>query len=95
MNITGHSIEKLEDPTGILAGDRYEYILNIEVPEDDELFSDKGLYLKIIYVIDEMGPRIAQYQIFENITNRYIDFGLEEDEVELVSNYCKQHIDSV
>ncbi|MBD1382920.1 DUF6509 family protein [Metabacillus arenae] len=92
MLITGHTVEKLEDPTGILTGERYEYILKIEVPEEDELFSENGLYLKSIFVLDENGSRIAQYQFFEEKTDRYIDLSLEEDEEALIIDYCKQHI---
>jgi hypothetical protein len=94
MNITGHTVEKLLDSTGILIGDRYEYLLNIEVPEDDELFSEKGLYLKVIYVLDENNPRIAKYQFIENMTNQHLDFALEEDEEALLNEYCKQHLES-
>lgn len=94
MNITGHTIEKLEDPTGILQGDRYECILNIEVPEDDELFSEKGLYVKAIYVSIEEEKRIPQYSIFESGTNEYIDFELEDDELALILDYCKEHVES-
>lgn len=95
MKITGHTIEKLEDPTGILIGDRYEYLINIEVPEDDELFSENGLYVKVIYAVDVKGPRIAQYQLFENVTNKFIDLELEEDEEEMIDLYCRQHLDSI
>lgn len=92
MDITGHTVEQLEDPTGILTGDRYEFILSIEVPEDDELFSENGLYIKAIYVVESDQSRIAQYQIFEKVTDRYLDFELEEDEEALIEDYCKEHI---
>ncbi|PKR85497.1 DUF6509 family protein [Heyndrickxia camelliae] len=92
MNITGHTIEKLEDPTGILTGDRYEIILTIEVPEDDELYSENGLYIKAIYVVDGSQSRVVQYQIFEKITDRYLEFELEEEEEKILEGYCKEHI---
>ncbi|MBS4173045.1 DUF6509 family protein [Bacillus sp. FJAT-49736] len=91
MNITGHTIEKLEDPTGILTGDRYEFILTIEVPEEDELYSQNGLYIKTIFVVEGNESRVAQYQIYEKITDQYLDFELEDDEKEMVEEYCKQH----
>ena len=92
MNITAHTVEKLEDPTGILTGDRYEFILTIEVPDDDELYSENGLYIKTIFAVEDNQSRVAQYQIFEKTTNRYLDFELEEDEEELIADYCKQHL---
>jgi len=95
MNITGHSIEKLEDPTGILTGDRYEFILTIEVPEDDELYSENGLYIKAIFVVEGNQSRVAQYQIFEKITDSYLEFELEEEEEKLLEDYCKEHINEI
>jgi hypothetical protein len=92
MNITRHSVEKLEDPTGILAGDRYEFFLNIEVPEEDELYSEKGLLLRVIYLIDENDSRIVQYQFMEETTEEILDFELEDDEEALVREYCKENI---
>ncbi len=92
MQITSHTVEKLEDPTGILVGDRYEFILQIEVPEDDELYSEKGVYLKAIIAIVDEAVRVAQYQFFENVTNEYIDLELEDDEKEVIAEYCKEHI---
>ncbi|WP_209124529.1 DUF6509 family protein [Alkalihalobacillus sp. BA299] len=92
MEITGHSVEKLQDTTGILLGDRYEFHLDIEVPEDDELYQEKGLYLRVIFAVTQNESHIAQYQFYEKGTNEYIDFALEEDEKEIISNYCKQHI---
>jgi hypothetical protein len=92
ITITNHTIQKLDDPTGILLGDRFEFHLHIEVPEDDELFTEKGLLLRVIYVSEEANQRIAQYHFLEKDTGEYIDFGLEEDEEEMISNYCRDHI---
>lgn len=92
MEITSHTVEKLIDPTGILVGDRYEFILQIEVPEDDELYTENGIYLKaIIAVVDDV-VRVAQYQFFEKGSNEYIDLELEDDEKEYIADYCKQHL---
>jgi hypothetical protein len=91
MNITGHTVEKLEDPTGILTGERYEYILNVEVPEEDELFTENGLLIKAIYAVDETGARVAQFYLMEKSTEKYLDFELEEEEEELVSTYIAEH----
>ncbi|MDP4083606.1 MAG: DUF6509 family protein [Bacillota bacterium] len=92
MDITGHSVEKLEDPFGLLLGDRYEFFLYVDVDEDDELYSEKGIGLKVIYVVDENGSTIPTYHFYENETEKVLDFELEDDEVELVYEYCKQHL---
>ena len=39
IKINEYSVEKLVDPFGILMGERYEYLLDIKVEEDDELFT--------------------------------------------------------
>jgi hypothetical protein len=93
MNITGHTVEKVEDTTGIIVGDRYEFFLNVEVEEDDELYSENGLYIKVILAVDQNETRVVQYQIHEKETEKYIDLALEDDEVQLLHDYCKQHIE--
>lgn len=92
MNITGYSVEKLNDPTGILEGDRYEFFLDIEVPEDDELYSENGIELKVIYAVDSKGERIAQYSFYEKGIEKVLDFELEEDEETAVNEFCKTHL---
>lgn len=93
MNLTLHSIEQLEDPFGILSGDRYEIFFNLEVDEEDELYHEGGLLLKVLYVVEENTSRVAQYQIFEKDTNNFIDVGLEDDEENLVKEMCEKQIE--
>ncbi|MGG3916237.1 DUF6509 family protein [Bacillus sp. es.034] len=92
MNITSHHVEELKDPTGILSGDRYEVMLDVEVPEDDELYSEQGIYIKAIFVRDENGARLVQSAIIERNTESFLDFELEEDEEKLLLAYCEEHI---
>ncbi|MDQ0155051.1 DUF6509 family protein [Robertmurraya andreesenii] len=93
MEIINHSVEKIEDPFGILSGSRYEFFLQIEVPEEDELFSENGLKIRVLFAVDESGPHISHYHIMENKTEKVLDFELEDDEVQLIENYCKEHIE--
>ncbi|WP_033829463.1 DUF6509 family protein [Bacillus andreraoultii] len=92
MEIKDYHVEKLEDPTGILVGDRYEFILDIDVDEDDELYSDNGLYIKLIMAVDKETTRIVQYQIYERTTDIYLDFALDEEEEEMILEFCKEKI---
>lgn len=92
MEIKDYHVEKLEDPTGILVGDRYEFILDIDVDEDDELYSDNGLYIKLIMAVDKETTRIVQYQIYERTTDIYLDFALDEEEEEMILKFCKEKI---
>jgi hypothetical protein len=93
MNITGYTVEKLKDPTGILEGDRYEFFLDIEVPEDDDLYSENGIELKVIYAVDTNSERIAQYYIYEKGTQKILNFELEEEEETIVKEFCKTHLE--
>ena len=91
MNITGHEVEKLEDPFGLLSGDRYEFFIELDVEEDDELYSEKGVGLKVIYVSDENGDKITNYYFYERESEKVLDFELEEDEEDLVLAYCREN----
>lgn len=93
MEITGHRIEKIEDPFGILSGNRYEFFLEIEVAEDDELFSEKGLKIRVLFIEDEQGYHISHYHIIENTTEKILDFELEEEEEQLLEAYCKENLE--
>ena len=92
MNIMSHTAEELKDPMGILPGDRYEVLLTVEVAEDDELYSEQGLYIKAIYLRDENVNRIVQYQLVERGTESHLDFALEEDEEAMLLAYCQENI---
>ncbi|WP_413309453.1 DUF6509 family protein [Bacillus sp. 1P10SD] len=92
LNITGHEVEKLEDPFGLLSGDRYEFFLELDVDEEDELYSEKGIGIKVIYVSDENRDKITNYYFYERGSEKVLDFALEEDEEELVLAYCKENI---
>lgn len=91
MNITGYTVEKLHDPTGILDGIRYEFFLQIEVPEDDELFTENGLVLRVIFADVDQTQSILHYEFMEKNSNAILDFALEEDEEKLVFEFCRKH----
>ncbi|WP_404433236.1 DUF6509 family protein [Sutcliffiella horikoshii] len=95
MNIKGHEADKLKDPTGIIEGDRYEFFLDLEIDEEDELYTEQGVYLKVIFAVEESRQRIAQYQFFEENTNKALDFEMEEEEEQAVLAYCDEHYKTV
>ncbi|WP_216829666.1 DUF6509 family protein [Alkalihalobacterium elongatum] len=94
MKITGHAVEKIEDTTGILMGERYEFTLSIEVEEDDELHTENGLYLRVIFAINNQEGRIVQYHFHEKSTDEPLGFALEEDEEAFITDYCKQQVET-
>ena len=80
LNITEYTVEKLTDPFGILSGDRFEYFLDIEVPEEDELFTENGLYIRVLFVVEEQNGRLVKYDILEKGSDQLLDFELEDNE---------------
>jgi hypothetical protein len=91
LTIADYSVELIKDPFGILTGKRYEFLLDLEVPEDDELFSEKGLYIRAIYLVEDTKTVLLKYDILEKGTEKYQDFDLEEDEVAVLTAFCKEH----
>ncbi|MEK3805084.1 DUF6509 family protein [Metabacillus sp. SLBN-84] len=92
MNIAAYTVEKLQDPFGILTGDRYEFILELEVDEEDELYTEKGLLMKVIFAVNDTGEgTVSVYHLMEQETNGVLDFELEEEEEIMVKAFCQEH----
>lgn len=92
LTITNHTVKQIKDPFKILTGDRYEFMLEIEVEEDDELYQENGLNVRVIFTVDETRTGIVKYELLERTTEKYIEFDLEEDELEVIEAFCKEHI---
>ncbi|WP_159884117.1 DUF6509 family protein [Paenibacillus puerhi] len=91
FTVADYSVEAVKDPFGILEGKRYEFIIDIEVPEDDELYSEKGLYIRVIYRVEAGQGSILKYDIHERTTESYLDFDLEDDELAVLQAFCTEH----
>ncbi|KIL48239.1 DUF6509 family protein [Jeotgalibacillus soli] len=92
INITNYTIETLNDPFGILTGDRYEYLLDIEVPEDDELYTESGIMIKVLYRVEDQVASLIKYDLIDRETSQVLDFELEEDELAMIESFCKEHL---
>ncbi|NMO94397.1 DUF6509 family protein [Paenibacillus lemnae] len=90
LEITEYTAEYIKDPFGILTGKRYEFVLDLSVPEDDELHQEHGVYLRVIYLADE--ERIVKYDFYERVTDQYLDFDMEPEEEEQLTAFCKEHL---
>ncbi|WP_193603776.1 DUF6509 family protein [Niallia nealsonii] len=91
MEIKEYTIEKINDPTGILTGERYEYFLSLEVEEEDDLASEQGLQLKVLFFVEEDHGKILNYHFYNSIEDKYLDFALEEEELAEITAFCKEH----
>jgi len=92
ITITSYTVELIKDPFGILKGQRYEFMLEIEVEEDDELYNESGLYIRAIYNVGEDQSGLMKYELYEKTTQLYLDFDLEDDEIAMVDAFCKEHL---
>lgn len=94
MNITQFSIETILDPTNIIEGRRFELLLDVEVDEEDELYSEAGIEIRaIIGVLDE-NVRVISYFIIDKKDNAYLEFELEEEEQQMILDFCNEELKS-
>ncbi|SDO29691.1 hypothetical protein SAMN04487897_111103 [Paenibacillus sp. yr247] len=91
FTITSYTVELVKDPFKILTGQRYEFLIDIEVEEDDELHSDSGIYIRAIYNAEEGKSSLMKYELYEKTTELYLDFELEDEEVAIVAAFCQEH----
>lgn len=91
MEIKEYTVEKVNDPTGILTGERYEYFLSLEVEEEDDLASEQGLQLKVLFFVEEDSAKILNYHFYNSIEDKYLDFALEDEELTEITGFCKEH----
>ncbi|MFD0674552.1 DUF6509 family protein [Cohnella sp. GCM10027633] len=92
LEITEYSVELVKDPFGILSGKRYEFILELDVPEDDELHSEHGVYAKVVYKSDEERSGIVTCDLYERTTHKFLDIDVEDDEKESLSAFCRDNL---
>lgn len=92
MEIISHTYEEIIDPTGILEGKRYEFFLSIEVDEDDEIYSENGLFIRAIISQLNEEIKVAQAYFVERDSEKVLDFSLEDDEIEMVQEYCQNKL---
>ena len=92
MNITQFSIEEILDPTNIIEGKRFEILLDVEVDEEDELYSAAGLEIRVIAGVIDDNVRIVNYFITARANQEFLDFALEEDEEAMILAFCKDEL---
>ncbi|MFJ7650137.1 DUF6509 family protein [Lysinibacillus sp. NPDC097279] len=92
MDITQFSVEEILDPTNIIEGKRYEFILDVDIDEEDELYHEAGIEIRVLIGEKEGAPFILNYFIMEKAKGEYLDFALEDDELEEILTFCKEEI---
>jgi hypothetical protein len=92
LTITEFSAELVKDPFKILTGKRYEFLLYLDVPDDDELYSEHGVYIKLVYKMEEDQGSIVNYDIIERSTDRALGYDVEEDEEAQLNAFCRDNL---
>ena len=89
VKIESYEVERIKDPTGIIPGDRYEFLLGIEVPEDDELYVEgNSLDLRVNLAVVNDAAQIKQYHFINRSDGKILEFGLEDEEESMVLAFC-------
>ncbi|MBB6734694.1 DUF6509 family protein [Cohnella zeiphila] len=92
LNITEYTAELAKDPFGILTGKRYEFFLDLDIEEDDELYSENGVAIRAIFKVDGNQAGIIRYDLIERSTGNPLDLDLEPEEEEALATFCKEHL---
>ncbi|MDG0794884.1 DUF6509 family protein [Cohnella ginsengisoli] len=92
MNITAYTVEQVKDPFGILSGRRYEFKLEVEVDEEDELYSEHGVYARVVYKDEGETSGILMCDWTEKTTNRYLPLDAEPEELAELAAFCAAHL---
>lgn len=92
FEITEFSIEQLKDPYGIIAGERYEFMLDLQIDEEDELYEESGVVLRVIAAVQDGIITIAKYEFLNASTNQYIALDMEEEELATVEAFCREQL---
>lgn len=92
MEITAFSIEEIKDPTNIIVGQRYEFLLDVEFDEDDEIASEFGIEIRVIVGKHEGQVSLLNYFIIDKKDNSYLDFALEEEEEAVIIAFAKEQL---
>jgi len=91
LTVTEYSVELVKDPFRILSGTRYEFVIDLELDEEDDLYSPSGIYVKAVYKVDGEEGLVVSYKLYEKTTDRFVDAELEDEEEAALAAFCKEH----
>ena len=92
MEIGAFSVEEIKDPTNIIEGKRFEFLIDLEVDEEDELYSEAGIEIRVIAGQKEEEVRILNYFLIDKADNEVLDFALEEEEEAMILHFVQQEL---
>ena len=92
MQIGAFSVEEIHDPTNIIEGKRFEFLIDIEVDEEDELYSEAGIEARVIVGQKEEEVRILNYFLLDKADNEILEFALEQEEEEIILRFVQEEL---
>lgn len=95
MQILNGKVEELVDPTGIIDGQRFEFLLTVKLDEEDELFEEAGTGLRVLYSVKDGNRKMLTYQFYELSTESPFDVEWDEEEQATVEQYCTEHFPAI
>ena len=95
ITITEFEAQLINDQFGILPGNRYEFLFYLDVPEDDELYNENGVYIRAVYLVDDENKQLLTYSLIERGEDTVLDFELEEDEIKMITDFCEKYYSEV
>jgi len=90
FTIQEYTVETVADPFRILEGERYEFMIDVEVEEDDELFHEEGVRLRVVYAVIDGNGKVVRYEFQTAGTGAYLDIEMEDDELVMVEKFCAE-----
>lgn len=92
LTVQSYIVEYIKDPFGIISGQRYEFMVHLDIAEDDELYVDGGVSARTIVKVENEVVSIVTYDLMSTTTHQILEFDLEEDEEAELLQFCKDHL---
>jgi hypothetical protein len=92
LTFKSYTVEHIKDPFGIISGKRYEFMVHLEIPEDDELYVEGGVSARTIVKVEDEVSSIVSYSLLSTSTHQILEFDLEEDEEAELLQFCKENL---
>lgn len=92
MEILSYMMEEILDPTNIIEGERYEFTLELNIEEDDELYQEGGVDIRAIIAKKDNEISMVNYFLIAKSDQSYLEFGLDEDEEAEIVEFCKTYL---
>ncbi|OCS86615.1 DUF6509 family protein [Caryophanon tenue] len=92
MEITQYSVEQIKDPTNIIEGKRYEFLIDVDIDEEDELYREMGIEIRVIIGELDGVYSLKSYFLIDKADQSFLDFALDEDEEAEILAFCQEEL---